>query len=368
MQRKLTKHNQAGFSLIEMMIAVTVMVLVTSAVVSLMKSSMIISTANYELTDAQQNLRTAQEFINRDLMNAGDGLKTISKIYVPNAFVTSYLTLNPIVDTGMPANVRNLGILTSDNQVPAGTAVVGANPATTILSTSNPSPSPPTLTDRQTILEVDPQFIPIAPSNVNGAGTLVTLPGGTAMTQFTVNEIYYLSSATGGTFATITSINNGTRQLSFANGDPYGLNLSGGTNLIKLISTNGTLPTSLQRMRMIHYYVNASKFLMRRVFGAKCVPAVACAGFQESIIAEHVLNVQFSYSLNMTDSSGNIVQPTGVLSTPIDRTNVRQVEVMVTVETPHVLQSGSRTQLSMSTSTSVRNMQFRQAPNPSPVP
>lgn len=361
MQRKLTKHNQAGFSLIEMMIAVTVMVLISSAVVTLMKGSMIISTANYELTDAQQNLRTSQEFINRDLMNAGDGLKSVNKIYVPNAFVSNYITLTPIFDADMPANVRNLGILTSDNQVPAGTAVVGAAPATTVLSTPN-------LTDRQTILEIDPQFIPVAPSNVNGAGTLVTLPSGTDMTLFTVNEIYYISSAVGGTFATITSINSATRQLNFVSGDPYGLNLNGLPNLIKLISTNGTLPTSLQRMRLIHYYLNASGFLMRRVFGAKCVPATTCAGFQESIIAEHVLNVQFNYSLDMTDGAGNVVQPTGVLATPIDRTNVRQVEVTVTVETPHVLQSGSRSQLSMSTSTSVRNMQFRQASQPSPTP
>lgn len=361
MQRNLIKHNQAGFSLIEMMIAVTVMVLVASAVVTLMKGSMIITTANYELTDAQQNLRTSQEFINRDLMNAGDGLKTVSKVYVSNAFVSNYITLTPIFDADMPANVRNLGILTSDNQVPAGTAVVGAVPATTILATPN-------LTDRQTILEIDPQFIPIAPSTISAAGTVVTLPAGADMTLYTVNEIYYLSSAVGGTFATITSINTGARQLTFANGDTYGLNLSGAANLIKLVSTNGTLPTSLQRMRLIHYYVNANNLLMRRVFGAKCIPTQACAGFQESIIAEHVLNVQFNYSLDMTDGSGNVVQPTGVLATPVDRTNVRQVEVTVTVETPHVLQSGSRSQLAMSTSTSVRNMQFRQASQPSPTP
>lgn len=357
MQRTIIRHNQAGFSLIEMMIAVTVMVLVTSAVVSLMRSSMIISTANYELTDAQQSLRTAQEYINRDLMNAGDGLKTVSNIYVPSGFVSNYITLTPIVDTDMPAGVINLGILTSDNQVPAGTAVVGASPSTTILSSPN-------LTDRQTILEIDPQFIPIAPSAVNGAGTIVTLPAGTDMTQFTVNEIYYLSSAIGGTFGTITAKNTGTRQLTFSPADAYGLNLSGAANLIKLISTNGTLPTSLQRMRLIHYYVNASKFLTRRVFGAKCSPSTTCAGFRESIIAEHVLNVQFNYSLDMTDSSGNVVQPTGTLATKSDRINVRQVEVTVTVETPHVLQSGSRSQLAMSTSTSVRNMQFRQASQP----
>lgn len=366
MQRKLTKNNQAGFSLIEMMIAVTVMVLVSSAVVTLMKGSMVISTANFELTDAQQNVRTAQEYINRDLMNAGDGLKTVSNIWVPSTFFANYLSLTAITDPDAPLNVRRLGILTSDNQVPAGTVVVGANPATTILSVPNPSPSPPTLTDRQTILEIDPQFIPIAPSTIDATGTLVTLPSGADMTQFTVKEIYYLSSSVGGTFATITSINSGSRQLTFGVGDTYGLNLSGTANLIKLISTNGTLATSLQRMRMIHYYVNANKFLMRRVFGAKCVPSVTCTGFQESIIAEHVLNVQFNYSLDMTDSAGNVVQPTATLLTPNDRTNVRQVEVTVTVETPHTLQSGSRSQLSMSTSTSVRNMQFRQATQPQP--
>lgn len=360
MQRKLTQHNQEGFSLIEMMIAVTVMVLVSSAVVSLMKSSMVITTANYELTDAQQNVRIAQEFINRDLMNAGDGLKTISKIYVPVGFLTSYVTLTPIADAAMPANVRNLGILTTDNQVPEFTNVVGANPATTVLS----GPLATDKTDRQTILEIDPQFIPATPSAINLAGTVVTLPAGTDMTQFTVNEIYYLSTAIGGTFATVTAKNNGTRQLTFLDGDPYGLNLAGAANLIKLITTNGTLPTSLTRMRMIHYYVNASRLLMRRVYGAKCAVPATCVGFQESIIAEHVNNVQFKYSLDMTDAGGNVVQPTDVLTTANDRTNVRAVEVTVTVETPHVLQNGLRSQLAMSTSTSVRNMQFRRATQP----
>ena len=361
MQRKLTQHNQEGFSLIEMMIAVTVMVLVSSAVVTLMKSSMIITTANYELTDAQQNVRTAQEFINRDLMNAGDGLKTISKIYVPNGFMTNYITLTPIADAAMPANVRNLGILTTDNQVPEFTNVVGANPATTVLS----GPLTTDKTDRQTILEIDPQFIPATPSAINLAGTVVTLPAGSDMTQFTVNEIYYLSTAIGGTFATVTAINNGTRQLTFLDGDLYGLNLAGAANLIKLVTTNGTLPTSLTRMRMIHYYVNANRFLMRRVYGAKCLAApVVCTGFQESVIAEHVNNVQFKYSLDQTDAFGNVVQPTDVLTTANDRTNVRAVEVTVTVETPHVLQNGLRSQLAMSTSTSVRNMQFRRATQP----
>lgn len=366
MQRKLNIHSEEGFSLIEMMVALGLMIIVSAAVVSLMKGSMNISTANYELTDAQQNLRTAQEYINRDLMNAGDGLKSMSEIRVPTGFVTGYLTLTPLDDAALPVGSKSLPIITSDNSVPLGTNVLGANPATTVLAVANPSPSPPSLTDRQTILEVDPQFIAIPTSTINPAGTLVTLPSGTDMTQFTAGEIYYFSSSKGGTFSTVTAVNTGARQLSFAFGgvDVYGLNLNGASNNIKFISTNGTLPTSMTRMRIIHYYVNASGFLMRRVFGSKCLPSVTCAGFLESVVSEHVVNVQFNYSLDMTDAAGNVVQPTATLTTKAERLGIRQVEVTVTVETPHVLQSGNRSQLSMTTSTSVRNMQFRQAQQP----
>jgi type IV pilus assembly protein PilW len=378
MHRRLTTQNQEGFSLIEMMIAVTVMVIITGAIVSLMRSSMMIATASYEMTDAQESLRTAQEYINRDLMNAGDGLKSIVTIRAPLAFVNNYLTLTPIVDADMPVGMINLGILTSDNAVPANTAVVGSNPATTVRSTPGPDNINGTAddvrTDRQTILELDPDpafpAIPLPAASIDNTGTIITLPAGTVMTQFTAGEIYYVSSSWAGgsaTFATVTAVNTGTRQLTLANGglDVYGLNLAGNPNNIKVISNNGLLATSLQRMWIIHYYVNSSGFLMRRVFGARCAPAPAvCAGFRESIISEHVMNVQFNYSLDMTDGAGNVVQPVQMLTTKDQRLGIRAVEVTVTVETPHVLQNGIRSQLSMTTSTSVRNMQFRRARQP----
>jgi prepilin-type N-terminal cleavage/methylation domain-containing protein len=343
--------DQRGFSLIEMVIAMAVMLILTGAVASLMTSSMKLNATTYELTDAQENLRIAQEYLNRDLMNAGDGLKSISKIRVPEDFVTDYLTLNPVIDEldNMPTGIINLGILTSDNDVPAGTVALRATPAATIL----------TGTDRQTILQVNSEFIAITPTAIDSTGTVVTLPSGTDMTLFTTGEIYYLSSSAGATFATVTGINAGTHQLTFANGGPdvYGLNLTGWENNIKVISSSGALATSLQRMMIIHYYVNSDKLLMRRVFGVKG------AGFRDSVIAEHVLGVQFNYSLETTDEFGNIVQPTATLTTRAQRLGVRQVEVTVTVETPHLL-SNSITRLSMTTGTSVRNMQFRQANQP----
>ncbi|MDQ6651941.1 MAG: prepilin-type N-terminal cleavage/methylation domain-containing protein [Acidobacteriota bacterium] len=357
--------NQEGFSLIEMTIAMVVMLIVTSAIASLVKSSMSIATATYEVTDAQESLRTAQEFINRDLMSAGDGLKNMANIPVTKIFVTNYLTINPIADPALPNTVTNLGILTTDNDVPANKIVYGPDPAVA----TNPLVyvrSSPVLTDRQTILQIDSDFSPIGllASAINASGSTITIADADR-TRFTAGEIYFLTSSAGGTFGTVTSVTDiagPNSTLTFAqgalNGDTFGLNVTGAGGRINTISGGGTLPTSLQRMRIIHYYVNSNGMLMRRVFGVKG------AGFRENAIAEHVISVQFVYSLG-PDDNGNIVQPVTRLTTLDQQIAVRQVEVTVTVETPHAaLQNGLRPNMSMTTSTSVRNMQFRQALQP----
>jgi prepilin-type N-terminal cleavage/methylation domain-containing protein len=357
--------NQEGFSLIEMIITMTVMLVVTAAIVSLTNSSISVATATYELTDAQESLRTAQEFINRDLMSAGDGLRNMANIPVTKTFVQNYLAINPVFDPSFPVTVTNLGILTTDNDVPASKIVFGQDPAVA----TNPLVyvrSNPVLTDRQTMLQIDSDFTPIgllAPA-IDATGTTITIADADRA-RFTVGEIYFLTSSVGGTFGTVTLITNiagPDSTLTFAQGpataDKFGLNVTGAGGRINTISAGGTLPTSLQRMRIIHYYINSDGMLMRRVFG------VTGAGFRESAIAEHVVSVQFLYSL-APDDNGNIVQPVTRLTTLDQQIAVRQVEVTVTVETPHRLQNGRRPpNMSMTTSTSVRNMQFRQALQP----
>ena len=355
-------RNQEGFSLLEMVITMTVMLIVLYAIMSLARRSILIASATYELTDAQESLRTAQEFVNRDLMSAGDGLKNMSNIPITKTFVENYLAITPVVDPLFPLSpVINLGILTTDNDVPASHIVFGQDPAVA----TNPLVyvrSNPTLTDRQTILEIDTDFVPIAllAPQIDPTGTTITITD-TDVYRFTAGEVYFLTSSVGGTFATVTTVFDTplvpTGVLTFANGDKFGLNATGAGGRIATISNNGTLATSLQRMRMIHYYINADGMLMRRVFGVKG------AGFRESAIADHVVSVQFSYSL-APDDNGNIVQPVSRLADPDQQIAVRQVEVTVTVETPHALQNGQRQTMSTTTSTSVRNMQFRQALQP----
>lgn len=353
------RRGERGFSLAELMIAIGVMLIVGGAVMSLSQGALKVSVTTYELTDAQEGVRAAQEYINRDLMNAGDGLNSITNIRVRSGFVTNYLTRNSSIDN------NNFGILTSDNDIAAGTNVLGTTPTVTVRSS-------PALTDRITMLAKDSTFVPYTPQSSSTNGDFITIAS-TDVGLFNSGEVYFITCSGGSTFGAITSISGSgaTRQLNFANGDTLGLNLvrSGAvtTGQISAITNGGLNPVSLLRMQMIHYYVNSDGLLMRRVFGVKN------AAYSESMIAEHIVSAQFRYILDQVDSSGNVVQPVRML-TLSQQTATRQVEVTVTAETPHSVgiaqstgalqQTTGKVQTSMTTSTSVRNMQFKQALQP----
>ncbi len=100
MKEKPKKTTQAGFSLMELLIVLVIMLIILGAVFSLMRGTIITANTNYEMTTAGQGLRNAQEYINRDILTLGDGAKGISNIWMPTSFVTNYLTARsaPAID------------------------------------------------------------------------------------------------------------------------------------------------------------------------------------------------------------------------------------------------------------------------------
>ena len=98
MNQQTTTNNQAGFSIAELIVCMGIMAVITGAVFSLMRDSMKVGATTYEMTDAQQSLRNSQEYVNRDLINVGDGLNSVTRILVPRAFVTNYLAVSPFDD------------------------------------------------------------------------------------------------------------------------------------------------------------------------------------------------------------------------------------------------------------------------------
>lgn len=386
---KRTKHtkNERGFSLLELLIATAIMLIIMAVVLSQIGESIKINNSVSEMTNVQQGLRTAHEYISRDLVAGGDGLRGISGIRVPIDFVENYVTRSPVM-TGETAYVT-LPIIVADNEVPASTDVLdrSGNDLTTVYVGADPTTNQPYQTDRITIFMIDPTFEPltIPAGNISNNGLDVRLNGVQYMNgttpdvintaadftrfNFNVGEIFLFTSENsgqyGGAIGRITRVRAGSnRDLQF-NTDPAGINapVAGGT--IHRVwdapapdaDSDDPPPVSvtMRRMRIVHYFINADQQLIRRTFGVftfnqNQVP------FIDTVVAEHVTRLQFRYRL---DDMGQ--QPLHALVTDEQQKSVREVEVDVEVETSRPVVGSNRTRVSATTSTSVRNLQFREA-------
>jgi type II secretory pathway pseudopilin PulG len=348
-------NRQAGFSMVELLISIATMTVVTGAAFALLGGSIKFTNATFHITDAEQSLRTAHEIINRDLTTAGNGLRGVSNIWVPRAFVANYLTLIP--DATDP---NSLALVVSDDNVPGTTVVAQSNPTRNVLDGS----------DRITMLTQDTSFntgnaVSLFAGQITVSGSNTNIAVGVAnIGLFQVGEIYAVSTQNGIAFGVITSINTTSNTLIMSNGDVYGLNQNSSNPPAPIytvagLATGPSVAASIIRMQIIHYYVNANNLLIRRVFGVKG------AGFVDSVIAEHVTNLQFRYLLNKKDPNGFVPQPARQVP-PADRTTVREVETTIAVETVRAINvitnsDNGHQKISTTTATTVRNLQFRKA-------
>lgn len=371
-QRRKSKQ-QAGFSLVELMVTLATMLVISAASFALIGSSLKFSNSTYHMIDAEEGGRAAHEVIHRDLTTAGDGLTGIGTITLPLAFVTNYLTQDPVVDPSTP-NYVNLALLTSDDNVTAGTAVPQTSPAVNVLTGS----------DRLTMLTRDYDFnqgngvtLLAGKITVTGSNTNL-LVGATNIGKFQSGEVYAIVSQNSAAFGVVTNVNTSTNTVVMGNADSLGLNQTGiGTpinNVSLVVSGVSTQNVTVLRFSIIHYFVDANNLLIRRVFGVKG------ASFVDSVVAEHITSLNFRYLLNLTDANGFVQQPKTVLTTSQEQIGVRQVETSIGVETVRTVNAVTNANASSNgvcgaspngkqiicstTSTTVRNLQFRQALSP----
>jgi hypothetical protein len=353
--------SQAGYSLLELLICMGILIVVVGATMSLLAGSLRFSHSTFYVTDAEESLRNAHEMVNRDLTSAGDGLKSIGTITVPLSFASGWLTRTTVVDSSDPTH-HQLGLVTSDDAIPLSTNVPSASPAATFKENS----------DRISMLIQDKEFnngnaISLQPGKITVSGTTTNIAvGSTNIGLFQVGEIYAFLCQNSAAFGTVTAVNGTTYTVTMANGDAFGLNQTGSSapvsTVIGIVSGASTLNASLIRLRIIQYYVTSTGLLMRRVFGVKG------GGFNETPIAEHVTNLQFRYMTNLSDANGFVQQPIRVISTPVQQSAVREVETTIEVETVRAVNkvtnangnnntNGKQT-ISVTTATTVRNLQF----------
>jgi hypothetical protein len=213
-----------------------------------------------------------------------------------------------------------------------------------------------------TLLSIDPDFtsIPLIAGRISAAGTVINVTAAD-IARVNVGEIYCVTSRVGAAFGIITGIAGGANPtITMAPGDVFGLNQANGrmSAISRDPQTGFAIGTTFKRIRIIQYFVNSNKLLVRRVFG------VRLAAYIDNVVAEHVTDMKIRYSLNLPDQNGFARQPVTQLTTLLEQSSVREVEVGLTAETAHGINSGTHWPLTMTTSTSVRNLQFRQALQP----
>jgi prepilin-type N-terminal cleavage/methylation domain-containing protein len=74
-------RRQSGFSMIELLIAMTVTLIVSGAIYGLLTSGSTAFRREPEMADRQQNIRVAMDLITRDIFNAGAALPTFSQVF-----------------------------------------------------------------------------------------------------------------------------------------------------------------------------------------------------------------------------------------------------------------------------------------------
>ena len=242
----------------------------------------------------------------------------------------------------------SVGAVISDANVPANTAVKGANPATKVKANS----------DRMTLLAADASFptIDVGAGAVNTDTGQINIPA-SRIGDFTVGEVYYITSGGTGAFGAVTRVDLGANQIFWAEGDALGLNRFGATGSLGVGTYNGANPSSLRRVQIVHYFLDEQGKLMRRAFGIKG------AGFVDSVVAEHLTALQFAYTLKPSTNGTILDKPQPQIDLQ-EATLVRMIEPSMSVETVYALQDGVKAQIEGLSQLGVRNIQFLEAPVP----
>jgi type II secretory pathway pseudopilin PulG len=390
------KITSAGFTLLEMLVSMTVTMILLYTVVQLFITATNSNTVVVQAADMADNFRASLNLIQQDLQQAGEGIP-IGGINIP--FTSNGSTTTPC-GTTTPINRPKLGGTTTfppcNSTLPA---VEPGNelgpPITAPDATAGTVQNPGSITDEITILYADNLYpnglnnqVIYSPSTATPAcpnGSL-SLSAGTLTVKFdsnciTLNNSAYTAVHVGdlimlvntnspnGTLLTVTGVSTDGNTLTFASaGDPFKLNgRTEGSGTIQYLENSGTgctatnatnscfpSPTSATRISMVSYYldnVSAPPYvrLVRQVNLNAPTP-----------VGETLENLQFTYNFvdGVTNPSNQTTVPAGN-----SESQIRSVNVYLAARSSYEGHQGSTNNFArnnLMTQVSLRSMAFTQ--------
>ncbi|KAF0250556.1 MAG: hypothetical protein FD167_36 [bacterium] len=238
----MSKNKELGFSLVELLVGVALLLVILAPLLSFMKSAQDLRSTSYRLTDVEQNARAALLLIGRDLQNAGYN-------FPPKIDLTGGSNLvSPLLGTGGSA-INNLYPLIPGNNVNRVDTTNSVNGAVV-----------QNLTDQITLVYTNQIFnngLPLV-GRVNAAGTQFTLLAGN---NFNSQSLLY----TGDYCVLNTGQNNA---IGIVNGNTSSggtiINFSGGAGLNTLDPQTLNRVVTLYNFYFVTYFVDSKGNLIRR--------------------------------------------------------------------------------------------------------
>jgi prepilin-type N-terminal cleavage/methylation domain-containing protein len=319
-----------GFSLIEVMVALVILLFVVAATLGTLQDAMHASEAITKMAEVQDNLRSGMNLMARDLVQAGSGIP-IGGILIPFTDPANNPTNAPIP---LPINRPS----------PPGNAYTFPVQETLTTITPGPGMGPASLgraTDMITLMYADntlnwPGMAPINnPANPKCNGVIAldgstiafdTATAGCATLQagnvsVVPGDLLMLTSSQGGNILRVVT-NVAGNLLSFAPGDAFNLNgAAAASGTIQQLQVGGTFPPiRATRVYMITYYIDTTNpvtpRLMRQV------------NFNPpQVVAQVIEDMQITFDLTSPVNLPGINIP--VINPPDSPNQIRKVNLLM---------------------------------------
>ena len=260
--------REDGFTLTELLISTTIMLLVLSTAMTTFKQAVGMNQAATQTADANQNLRAGMNLVVRDLLQAARGIPT-GGIPIPHgngalqikrptpppmAGMAAQLYFDNTTSTALPAIITGAGKgPTIDGQI---TDIITILMTDTLLTTLTFNPRSPVV--------AGDSFLAAGGATINVGNNTAWLAGDPAngIAAVAIGDIFWIQNPTGGTLQTVTNVTS--PQISFSSGsanDYFNFNQPGAaagsiTNLMPI----GAAPMpqgTATRIIMLTYFVDA---------------------------------------------------------------------------------------------------------------
>jgi len=380
--------RQKGFSLIEMVVAMLILAIITSAAVSALIQAQRTTDAIAQMANIQENLRAGMHFMVADLMQAGEGLPP-EGISIPNTAAGASAITRPGIGGVFPNNpivlapvVPGYGwgaLATTVNAQTGAILTGGATDTITMFYADNTLVSSAGCAGGATPCPLNSfpvaQAAPAAPvcaGAIAATGLTVTLapacftmPG--TPTPIQVGDLILFSNINGSAIEYVTAVAGAV--ITFGAGDPAGFNQTGLPNGTVASINASVVPTVITRVYMVTYYINtatnpAEPQLVRQV-NYPGYPAAAPAEPPEPV-GDAIEDLNFTYDIiNSTAPAGTYPLGAGDAPTPAGGDTmfqIRAVNVFLAGRSEYPVVSGTGSQSyfrnNLTTQVSIRSLAF----------